>query len=433
MRKLLVALASVSLLVGGLSIAAPASADAVTPPATAKHNAHVGVRAPKGMPPRTTPKVHPNVLTPCGTPCYRYASGKQTHAAADGVSISSTVQKPVVLSTDYHSLFELATVDTANDNTMELGWNVDPSVNGDSDPHLFTFLWVNGVPQCYNGCPSGGTPGAQYLDAAGCSPWCAGDNLSSFIGTAHTFQIRHYATGTAGWWMSVDGTFRGVWPDTSFSTGTVSTTSTFTQAFGEVALGNTPSETDMGDAVLASSTVGALAQSFTLINSTSSPSLVVSGTGSPFQTDRWNWVSLSATSFRYGGPGGNEDIAGCSGVGAQPSFGFGVAPYNGGFGTNCSFSNTSGGVPVTPVHNIGGDTARNVCIPNLGTSDGQTTTPIRVLVNTTYVKWRWFRDAACAGASLTTDYGQLNLPSTGGGWTALAHASLMRTSTINSH
>jgi hypothetical protein len=77
-----------------------------------------------------------------------------------------------------------------------------------------------------------------------------------------------------------------------------------------------------------------------------------------------------------------------------------------------------------------GSFERNKCINRDGRPEDATfpSTYTYSLVNTTQVEWRWFRDSACAGASIYI-YGHTSviLPS---GWTGLDHASILRTSTV---
>lgn len=35
---------------------------------------------------------------------------------------------------------------------VEVGWTVDRELNGDAQPHLFVYHWVDGQATCYNGC-----------------------------------------------------------------------------------------------------------------------------------------------------------------------------------------------------------------------------------------------------------------------------------------
>lgn len=421
-------LVAAGLVTGGLTSAAQAApvAPSVTAPSTPAASALSsskpgGVHAPKGKPSGGF-----TTLTACTSPCYSYAGQKQNVTAADGFAISATIEKPALLSTDYHSLWETEVQNASGTQVVEVGWTVDLAVCGSAanTPCLFTFAWVNNVPLCYNGC--GFTP------AVGCAPYCMGSSIAGLVGTTKGFNIQHLGGANPGWWIAFDGAWRGAWLDTVW-TGAVPPATFVTgdqiQSFGEVAHGNDPTQTDMGKAdTLATASQGAL---------TSSYQVITAGVGAAgnwgitnvTDPDRWALASISATSFRYGGPGGNENLTGCSGVGITPTWG--------GYGAMCFFQNTSGGNPVSPITVLDkdGSVARNTCFPNYGTGDGITTSPTRVLVNTTYVKWAWFRDANCAGAHIDIDYGQTVLPS---GWGTgvpgpLVHASLMRWSTPNSH
>lgn len=365
------------------------------------------------------------LTTACGSPCYSYAGQDQTVTAADGFAINATIEKPALLSSDYHSLWEGLVQNTSGTQLVEVGWTVDLAVCGSAanTPCSFTFAWVNGVPLCYNGC--GFTP------AVGCAPYCMGSSLAGLVGTTKGFNIQHLGGANPGWWIAFDGVWRGAWLDTVWTGATppaTFVTADRIQSFGEVAAGNDPTQTDMGKAdTLATASQGALTSSYQVVTA----GVGAAGNwGSSFATspDRWALVNVSATSFRYGGPGGNENLPTvsptCSGVG--------IAPTWGGYGSMCPYGNTSGGVPISPVNALDVDASvpRNVCHPNFGKLDGITTSPIRVWENSSYVKFAWFRDANCAGAHIDIDYDKTVLPA---GWTNLDHASWMRWSTPNSH
>lgn len=400
------------------------TAQAVTPasPVPAPDTAHKpqGVKAPKGQPDGNKAS-----MVACSSTCYSYAGQGQAVTAADGVAINASIHNPALLSTDYHSLWETLIRSSDLQQVVELGWTVDLAVCGSAanSPCLFTYAWVNGIGLCYNGC--------GFVNAIGCSPYCMGSPVTGLVGSTKGFSIQHLGGGSPGWWIAFDGTWRGYWPDSLWSGAAPPVTFTTggeIQAFGEIAAGNDPTETDMGNGVLANSTtVGAVTGGYQVI--TGGVGAAGSWSGNIY-TDltRWDLTSVSATSFRYGGPGGNENLPTtsptCSGVGISPTWG--------GYGSFCPYGNTSGGVPISPVNALDTDAtvARNVCHPNWGTADGITTSPIRVFENTSYVKFAWFRDANCAGAHIDVDYDKTVLPA---GWTALTHASFMRWSTPNSH
>ncbi|HEX5798310.1 MAG TPA: neprosin family prolyl endopeptidase, partial [Candidatus Saccharimonadales bacterium] len=85
---------------------------------------------------------------------YYYAGGSQA-VVASGASATFSQASPEVnnsATSHNHSLIEMA-VQSANGNqTVEVGWNVDPIMYGDSKPHLFVFHWIDGEGTCYDAC-----------------------------------------------------------------------------------------------------------------------------------------------------------------------------------------------------------------------------------------------------------------------------------------
>lgn len=68
---------------------------------------------------------------------------------------------------------------------------------------------------------------------------------------------------------------------------------------------------------------------------------------------------------------------------------------------------------------------RNKCFTANGTVIGGTSTFTYSIVNTTGVRWFWFRDSNCAGAHIDIHpHTAVMLPN---GWTGLTHAAFMRT------
>lgn len=100
---------------------------------------------------------------------YFWAQAYTPHTTADYAAGTFKVADPTVVAGDCHSLAELAvssepTIDTGfstpPNNTIEVGWTVDPSLDGQTGgigphlPHLFVYYWVNGASGCYDTfCP----------------------------------------------------------------------------------------------------------------------------------------------------------------------------------------------------------------------------------------------------------------------------------------
>ena len=262
LRRLLAAFGLAAVLGGGL--AAPSAAQAATTPVTAVHaapgaqtKAKPGSLAAqrtalKGLPPR-------DPASPAGkraraqarllscTTCYTYAGGifvTPAGVTASGAGATMVVPKPYAHpATTYHTLVEIAVenyaVGTARQ-IVEIGVTGVNVVNGDYDPHLFGYTWVNGVGQGYNASNAG------WVDYSG-NAIDLGANLATtaaatFPANAKAFLIQ-YDTSTscgsasAGWWLAYAGSWVGCFKDTQWTGAGVSgfTYPTQTQWFDEVA------------------------------------------------------------------------------------------------------------------------------------------------------------------------------------------------------
>lgn len=261
---------------------------------------------------------------------YWYAGGYQTFTGTlpTGITANVNVYSPSLdTSKDAHTLTELAIRKnvviggTTYTQDVEVGWTVDQGQFGNTSPHLFTTIWVNGVFQGYGG------PGfVQCNTVAGVNNcgqttdvWDLNDTLTA--GTTMKLGIQYVPTGSKiGWWIIAylnTGTpeFIGYWPSTKWTTATPSIT-TFTDndtmyAFGEVATnsGGILGCSDMGDGTLPTTTTGGVIGSVsavglasaavdidqhTTINNPSYYNMVpVAGSGGPG----------NIRTIRYGGPG----------------------------------------------------------------------------------------------------------------------------------
>jgi hypothetical protein len=139
-----------------------------------------------------------------------------------------------------HSLNEIAIqAGKSNGDIVELGWLVSSDQYGDSDPHIFVFHWIDGVPQCYDGCNW-----QQYS-----STYYPGQNIGSLVGRE---VYNGYVFYQGNWWAWFDNQWLGYFPGSEW--GGKFTKSALIQWFGEVAsLNGIPPKTDMGTGTLPSS------------------------------------------------------------------------------------------------------------------------------------------------------------------------------------
>ncbi|GAA2565661.1 hypothetical protein GCM10010435_43150 [Winogradskya consettensis] len=213
-----------------------------------------------------------------GAVYYLYAQGQQ-EGDTDGTWANLSIAKPELKQGDYHTLTEIAVQTTNGDHVVELGWNVDRTVNGDSDPHLFVFYWKDGVATCYNAC--GWT---QYS-----SSMKPGDTLPA--GVAKRMGIQH---SDGNWWVAYDSEWIGYFPDSLWE-GRF-TRGEYTQWFGEVAANNQNPCTQMGNGLGPTSGTAARVGSISMTNGPE-PKPALTNT-----TYRYNFKWLSDRTFRFGGP-----------------------------------------------------------------------------------------------------------------------------------
>jgi hypothetical protein len=211
---------------------------------------------------------------------YLYSLGRQT-VTADGAAANITIAKPTVAKDDWHSLAEIAVQSADGSQVVEVGWTVDRITNGDEDPHLFVFSWINGVPTCYNQC--------NFVPAKGASIK-PGDTLVQ--GVTKNFGIQHIGDA---WWIAYDSEWIGAFPDRYWE-------GNFTQVglvqfFGEVAAASLKPCTQMGNGLTPDNLLAARFGSVMFVNGPV-VSLEVKSTTDVFSSNR-----LSDRTFRYGGPG----------------------------------------------------------------------------------------------------------------------------------
>ncbi|GIE81127.1 hypothetical protein Aph02nite_70770 [Actinoplanes philippinensis] len=205
-------------------------------------------------------------------------------AVTQGTYANLTIHKPTLAKNDFHTLAELAVVSSKDkiDQVVEVGWTVDRVVNGDDDPHLFVYSWVDGVPQCYNGCGY-----EQY--SKNIRP---GDTLP--LDTTKRFGIEFHDNA---WWIAYDSEWVGYFPLKHWTVDFSKTT--LVKVFGEVAADNGEPCTQMGNGTTGTTenTTAARIGSISLIGTATAVEPTFYTVGSP----SYKLTRLSARTFRYGG------------------------------------------------------------------------------------------------------------------------------------
>jgi hypothetical protein len=242
-----------------------------------------------------------------------------TPAGTTGASGIFTIEQPTVAADDYHSLMEISackwiTVSGSfQRNCVEFGWEVNPGVYGDANPHLFSGWWKHGVFQGRNNC----------VDAAGTPN--AGSSILGDVGTMKTFGINYYSTTPAGggWWFSYNPTSgpttwvchipQSRW--TNPGPGGLPSVTGFTdtdqvQWFGEVAEEPGAGESQMGDGSCGSTGTAPLSPAtdpayIAVMRTFQGASTFTNANPYKYSTDptKWDHASTGTTSMTLGGEG----------------------------------------------------------------------------------------------------------------------------------
>jgi hypothetical protein len=217
---------------------------------------------------------------------YLYNVGSQA-VEADGVYTSAYIAKPQLDKKDYHSLGELAVQSADGKQIVEIGWSVDRVVNGDDDPHLFVYHWVNKQESCYNGCGY-----VQY--SKNVKP---GDTLAP--DSTKKFGIQYF---NGSWWVAFDSEWIGYFPELIWNEqGVKFNRSGLIQVFGEVASSRAePCGTFMGNGTdaVAKTSPSAYMTGIGYLNGPTDVDMYMRST-----TSFYPLTILNSKTFRYGGKG----------------------------------------------------------------------------------------------------------------------------------
>jgi Neprosin len=177
--------------------------------------------------------------------CYYYGSAGFA-TAADGGGMTTTIEKPVYVqgSAGGHSLDEISVQGgDKNGNIIEMGWLVSTDQEGNANPHIFVYHWIDWAGTCYDTCAW-----HQYS-----STYHPGMDLGSAVGNSVYIG---YVLYQGNWWGWFDDQWMGYFPGTEWN-GAYTKTSLI-QWFGEVSSSNgIPPKTQMGDGELPSSPTAA--------------------------------------------------------------------------------------------------------------------------------------------------------------------------------
>jgi uncharacterized protein (TIGR03382 family) len=218
---------------------------------------------------------------------YLYVAVRQAmnpHSAGAGATVLQA--DPAVGVGDFHSLAEIAVESGDAQQIVELGWTIDVQVNGDLQPHVFSFHWVDGQETCYNGCgfvqvSPDKRPGMRIVP-----------------GEAHRYEIKLV---NGDWWLLYDGEAMGYYPQSEFKSGF--TQATLVQWFGEVAAATASPCTQMGNGKIGSDAASAGFDDLHVFDAGGGSVAAAAQLATVTNSTLYGAGRTTPTSFGFGGPG----------------------------------------------------------------------------------------------------------------------------------
>jgi hypothetical protein len=220
------------------------------------------------------------------TVTYHYA-GVFEFASVSGAAAQWAQFQPAVPAADHHSLAELSVESADGLQIVEVGWTVDPELNGDALPHLFVFYWVDGKAGCYNGC------GWQQVSRTRYPGMVVAPTLEP--------QQVIYRYFNSAWWVWYQAEWVGFFPASLWDVDFAS--AGLVQWFGEVA-GVAEPKSQMGDGLLPSQTNSAFMTNLQ-VESLSGEAETASVSPSTVTDPGAYQLSVMDAGFHFGGPGYN--------------------------------------------------------------------------------------------------------------------------------
>ena len=273
-----------------LTLAGAARAAPVTPP-TPRYG-------PKGFP--AAPSV---AAAPHAQDTFLYAGYFQTVGANSAGAGAVMLQgDPSLAIADAHTLAEIGLSSADSKQIVEIGWHVDALVNGDVQPRLFVFHWVNGTPTCYNGC--------GWVQV---SPTIK-PGMRVTAGETATYAIKLEG---GDWRYYYNGEYFGYFPG-SLWTAPAYTAVGYTQWFGEIAAETPGSCSEMGNGVFGEE-AGATTMTDLHVFAPGGAKVAAAATVGTVTNETFYRVGQTTpTSFGFGGPGAR---VGCCTPGTCADFG----------------------------------------------------------------------------------------------------------------
>lgn len=249
-------------------------------------SAHASVIDPPA--PKYGPKGFPGVAHAQDT--FLYVGYHQLPGAnSQGAGARMLQGDPALAIDDAHTLAEIGLSSADSQQIVEIGWHVDVLVNGDAQPRLFVFHWVNGQPTCYDACgwvqvSTRNRPGMRVTP-----------------GEYADYRIQRQG---GDWWLYYNGDALGYFPGSLWTDqGTAYTEVGHAQWFGEIAAAGPDSCTEMGNGVFGTDPLATTMTDLVLVSPAGTLVPADAEIGTVTNPAYYSIGQTTPTSFAFGGPG----------------------------------------------------------------------------------------------------------------------------------
>jgi hypothetical protein len=196
---------------------------------------------------------------------------------------------PAIAIADAHSLGEIGLSSMDGRQIVEIGWHVDVRVNGDAQPRLFVFHWIDGAATCYNAC---GWVQVSTTNRPG---------MRIAPGEYADYLIQRQGQD---WWLYYNDDALGYFPGSLWTAaGTSYTDVGIAQWFGEIAAASPESCSEMGNGVFGNDPAATTMSELTLVSATGAQVAASADIGTISNPAYYNIGQTTPTSFGFGGPG----------------------------------------------------------------------------------------------------------------------------------
>ena len=163
---------------------------------------------------------------------YYHAQSWQSGTFFGGLS-DMTVYTPILENSEGHSIYQMWLIGGSPRQSVEAGWTVDPGLNGDLTPHLFTYFTTNDYT-----ADGDNIGGYNRLHTGWVQSSAATFPGSGLVTSRIDHQVNRYEMlfmlWQGNWWFKIENEWVGYYPASLFGTGAMASSASWLSFGGEV-------------------------------------------------------------------------------------------------------------------------------------------------------------------------------------------------------